>query len=117
MNNKIWHAVEVEIARVGETAATVQLWAFNTTGVEISEDVKNPDFITLRAYFNSAPDIEKLRERILRDLKLIYFLFFSLFVFRFTSLFRASESTSTLVYEPIAICLRMLICFSFLGDQ
>ena len=71
MSDKIWYAVEVEIARVGETAATTQLWAFNTTGVEISEDANNPDFITLRAYFNSAPDTEKIREQILRNLKLI----------------------------------------------
>ena len=54
MSNMVWHCVEVEIARVGETAATTQLWALNTTGVEISEDANNPDFVTLRAYFNSA---------------------------------------------------------------
>lgn len=68
---KIWHAVEVEIARVGETAATTQLWAFNTTGVEISEDINSPDFITLRAYFDAPPDTEKIRAQILRNLKLI----------------------------------------------
>ncbi len=66
---KIWHAVEVEIARVGETAATTQLWAMNTTGVEVSEDAS--DFVTLRAYFDTEPDIEKLRQNILNNLRLI----------------------------------------------
>lgn len=69
MNMKVWHAVEVEIARVGETAATAQLWAMNTTGLEVSEDAS--DFVTLRAYFDSAPDVEKLRQNILNNLKLI----------------------------------------------
>ncbi|MCI0337446.1 MAG: 50S ribosomal protein L11 methyltransferase [Acidobacteria bacterium] len=69
MISKVWHAVEVEIARVAETAATTQLWAFGTTGIEVSED--SSDFITLRAYFESAPDIEKMREQIVRGLNLI----------------------------------------------
>ncbi|HMV49315.1 MAG TPA: 50S ribosomal protein L11 methyltransferase [Blastocatellia bacterium] len=69
MSTKIWHAVEVEIARVAETAATTQLWTLNTTGVEVSEDAS--DFVTLRAYFDAAPDVEKLRSEILRHLKLI----------------------------------------------
>ena len=69
MSTKIWHAVEVEIARVGETAATTQLWAMNTTGVEVSEDAS--DFVTLRAYFDTEPDVEKLRQQILNNLRLI----------------------------------------------
>jgi ribosomal protein L11 methyltransferase len=69
MNMKIWHAVEVEIARVGETAATTQLWAMNTTGLEVSEDAA--DFVTLRAYFDAAPDVDKLRQNILNSLKLV----------------------------------------------
>ncbi len=69
MNTKVWHAVEVEIARVGETAATTQLWAMNTTGVEVSEDAS--DFVTLRAYFDTEPDVEKLRQNILNNLRLI----------------------------------------------
>lgn len=69
MNTKVWHAVEVEIARVAETAATTQLWTFNTTGLEVSED--SSDFVTLRAYFDVAPDVEKLRQQILHHLKLI----------------------------------------------
>jgi ribosomal protein L11 methyltransferase len=68
MNNKIWHAVEIEIARVAETAATTQLWAFGTTGIEFSEEPS--DFITLRAYFESTPDLENLRAQILRGLNL-----------------------------------------------
>ncbi len=67
MNMKIWHAIEVEIARVGEAAATAQLWAMNTTGVEVSEDAS--DFVTLRAYFDTEPDVEKLRQQILTNLK------------------------------------------------
>jgi hypothetical protein len=36
---KVWHSIEVEIARVAEsTAATTQLWAHQTTGFEVSED-------------------------------------------------------------------------------
>lgn len=69
MNTKIWYAVEVEIAKVAETAATAQLWAMNTTGLEVSEDTS--DFVTLRAYFDSAPDVEKLRQNILNNLRLI----------------------------------------------
>ena len=69
MNSKIWYSVEVEIARVGETAATTQLWAMNTTGVEVSEDAS--DFVILRAYFDTEPDVEKLRQNILNNLRLI----------------------------------------------
>jgi ribosomal protein L11 methyltransferase len=67
---KIWHAIEVEIARVGETAAATQLWAFGTTGIEVSEDKHQPDWLTLRAYFEQAPDEAGLREQILRTLRL-----------------------------------------------
>jgi len=118
MNDKIWHAVEVEIARVGETAATTQLWSFNTTGVEISEDINNPDFITLRAYFSAAPDIEKLREQILRNLKLIDLPEFALR--GITSLTVADQDWLAewkKGYEPIAIGRRLLICPSWKRDQ
>jgi ribosomal protein L11 methyltransferase len=118
MSDKIWHAVEVEIARVGETAATTQLWAFNTTGVEISEDANNPDFITLRAYFNSAPDTEKLREQILRNLKLIDLPEFALRGIR--NLTVADQDWLAewkKGYEPIAIGRSMLICPSWRLDQ
>jgi ribosomal protein L11 methyltransferase len=118
MSDKIWYAVEVEIARVGETAATTQLWAFNTTGVEISEDANNPDFITLRAYFNSAPDDEKLREQILRNLKLIDLPEFALRGIR--SLTVADQDWLAewkKGYEPIAIGRGLLICPSWRLDQ
>jgi ribosomal protein L11 methyltransferase len=118
MSDKIWYAVEVEIARVGETAATTQLWAFNTTGVEISEDANSPDFITLRAYFNSAPDAEKLREQILRDLKLIDLPEFALRGIR--SLTVADQDWLAewkKGYEPIAIGRRLLVCPSWRLDQ
>src|SRR5215510_3203307 len=118
MNDKIWHAVEVEIARVGETAATTQLWSFNTTGVEISEDINNPDFITLRAYFSAAPDIEKLREQILRNLKLIDLPEFALR--GITSLTVADQDWLAewkKGYEPIAVGQSLLVCPSGKRDQ
>lgn len=118
LSDKIWHAVEVEIARVGETAATTQLWAFNTTGVEISEDINNPDFITLRAYFDTAPDTEKIREQILRNLTLIDLPEFALRGIK--SLTIADQDWLAewkKGYEPIAIGQRLLICPSWKRDQ
>ena len=67
---KIWHAIEIEIARVGETAAATQLWAFGTTGIEVSEDKSQPEWLTLRAYFENQPDEARLREQIVRSLRL-----------------------------------------------
>ncbi|HEY6399791.1 MAG TPA: 50S ribosomal protein L11 methyltransferase [Blastocatellia bacterium] len=118
MSDKIWYAVEVEIARVGETAATTQLWAFNTTGVEISEDANNPDFITLRAYFNSAPDAENLRRQILRNLKLMDLPEFALRGIR--NLTVADQDWLAewkKGYEPIAIGQSLLVCPSWRLDQ
>src|SRR5262245_54446875 len=118
MSDKIWYAVEVEIARVGETAATTQLWAFNTTGVEISEDANNPDFVTLRAYFNSAPDTEKLRERILRNLKLIGLPEFALRGIKTLTIADQDWLAEWKKgYEPIAIGQSLLICPSWRRDQ
>src|SRR5262249_41297716 len=115
---KIWHSIEVEIARVGETAATTQLWAFNTTGVEVSEDPGKPDFVTLRAYFDTAPDLEKLRDQILRGLKLIELPDFAL---------RRIEAHTVADqdwlaewkkgYEPVVIGQRLLIAPSWKRDQ
>lgn len=114
MSNKLWHSVEIDIARVGETAATTQLWALGTTGVEISEDPAQPDFITLRAYFDAAPDLKKLRAQIVRQLKQLELPEFAL---------RNIESTTIadqdwLVewkkgYEPITIGQRLLIAPSW----
>jgi ribosomal protein L11 methyltransferase len=115
---KIWHAVEVEIARVGETAATTQLWASNTTGVELSEDKDRPDFITLRAYFNIAPDTEKLRAQILRHLKLIDLPEFALRGIK--SLTIADQDWLAewkKGYEPVVVGQRLLICPSWKRDQ
>jgi ribosomal protein L11 methyltransferase len=118
MSDKIWYAVEVEIARVGETAATTQLWAFNTTGVEISEDANNPDFITLRAYFNSPPDTERLREQILRNLKLIDLPEFALRgIKNMTVADQDWLAEWKKGYEPIAIGHSLLICPSWRLDQ
>jgi ribosomal protein L11 methyltransferase len=65
---KVWHAVEVHLARVAETPITAQLWSANTTGLEISEDL--PEAITMRAYFDAAPDLEQLQANIHRALRL-----------------------------------------------
>lgn len=65
---KVWHAIEIQIARVAETLVTAQLWTANTTGLEISEDT--PEAITMRAYFESAPELEKLTSNIHRGLRL-----------------------------------------------
>jgi ribosomal protein L11 methyltransferase len=67
---KNWYALEIEIARVAETAATTQLWAGGTTGIEYSEDPSS-DLITLRAYFDLAPDMEKIRAGIVHSLQLM----------------------------------------------
>ncbi|MGE0883468.1 MAG: 50S ribosomal protein L11 methyltransferase [Blastocatellales bacterium] len=116
MTNKIWHAVEVEIARVAETAATTQLWTMNTTGVEVSEDAS--DFVTLRAYFDAAPDIEKLREQILSHLKLIDLPDFALR--RIESMTIADQdwlSEWKKGWEPMPIGQRLMICPSWKLDQ
>lgn len=65
---KVWHAVELQISRVAETPVTTQLWSASTTGLEISEDT--PETITMRAYFEAAPDLEKLTANIHRGLRL-----------------------------------------------
>ncbi|QQS48737.1 MAG: 50S ribosomal protein L11 methyltransferase [Acidobacteriota bacterium] len=64
---KIWHAVEIEIARVGESAATAQLWAHGTTGIEVSEETS--DFVVLRAWFDLTPDVSRMQEEIIASLR------------------------------------------------
>ncbi|MFN0085626.1 MAG: 50S ribosomal protein L11 methyltransferase [Blastocatellia bacterium] len=115
---KIWHAIEVEIARVGETAATTQLWAFNSTGLEVSEDPAAPDFITLRAYYNEAPDAGKLRDRIVRGLKLIDLPEFALR--RVESMTVADQDWLAewkKGWEPVVIGERLMICPSWKREQ
>src|SRR5262245_6053381 len=111
---KQWHAIEIEIARVGETAATTQLWALNTTGVEVSEDPNKTDFVTLRAYFDAPPDVKELRQKIVRSLKLIDLPDFALRRIEAFSI----EDQDWLAewkkgYEPIEIGKRLLICPSW----
>jgi ribosomal protein L11 methyltransferase len=65
---KVWHALEITISRVAESAVTAQLWNANTMGLEISEDT--PEAITLRAYFEAPPEVEKLQANISRALRL-----------------------------------------------
>ncbi|MGH9841050.1 MAG: 50S ribosomal protein L11 methyltransferase [Blastocatellia bacterium] len=118
MTTKTWHAVEVEIARVGETAATTQLWAFNTTGIEVSEDQKQTDFVTLRAYFDAAPDIPKLRQQIVRGLKLIDLPDFALR--RVEALTIADQDWLAewkKGWEPIRIGEKLMICPSWKRKQ
>ncbi len=67
---KVWHAVEVEIAKAAEQAVTPQLWNAGTTGIEVSEDA--PDRLTLRAYFAAAPDVATLRGEIERALGFLH---------------------------------------------
>jgi ribosomal protein L11 methyltransferase len=112
MSDKLWHSVEVEIARVGETAATTQLWALGTTGVEISED--QSDFVTLRAYFDTAPDVEKLRRQILQHLKLIDLPAFALRDIKSTTVADQDWLTEWKKgYEPVTIGQRLLIAPSW----
>lgn len=116
MNTKVWHAIEVEIARVAETAATAQLWALNTTGLEVSED--STDFVTLRAYFDAAPDIGNLREQILTNLKAINLPDFALR--RVEAMTVADQdwlSEWKKGWEPLVIGQRLLIAPSWKLDQ
>jgi ribosomal protein L11 methyltransferase len=116
MSTKVWHAVEVEIARVAETAATAQLWALNTTGIEVSEDAS--DFITLRAYFDAAPDTAKLREQILQNLKTINLPDFALR--RVEAMTVADQDWLTewkKGWEPLVVGEQLLIAPSWKLDQ
>ncbi len=116
MSTKVWHAVEVEIARVAETAATTQLWTLNTTGIEVSEDAS--DFVTLRAYFDTAPEIEKLRQQILQQLKQIGLPEFALR--RVESMTVADQdwmSEWKKGWEPLVIGQRLLVAPSWKLDQ
>ena len=65
---KIWHSLELEIARTAEQVVSAQLWLAGTTGIEISED--GPEAITFRAYFDEAQDTSRLKEQILESLTL-----------------------------------------------
>lgn len=59
---KVWHALELEIARTAEAVITAHLWTTGTTGIEISEDA--PQTITLRAWYDARPDENAIREQL-----------------------------------------------------
>jgi ribosomal protein L11 methyltransferase len=116
VDKKLWHAVEIRIARIAETAATTQLWAFGTTGIEFSEEPS--DFITLRAYFESAPDMEKLRDQINRGLNLIGLPDTSLSEIKSLSIADQDWLAEWKKgYEPIEIGGRLLIAPSWKADK
>jgi ribosomal protein L11 methyltransferase len=113
---KVWQAIELEIARVAEAAAASQLWAAGTTGIEISED--SPEVITLRAYFDAAPDAGKLRAQIVRALRLCDLPEMALRELR--SLTVADQDWLAewkKGYEPVAIGQRLLITPSWKREQ
>lgn len=113
---KVWHAVEIEIARVGESAATAQLWTFGTTGLEVSED--SSDFVTLRAYFDLAPDIAKMRQEIIASLQQLNLPDSGLR--RVDSLTIADQDWLAewkKGYEPVEIGNRMIVSPSWKRDQ
>ncbi len=64
---KVWHALELEMARAAEPVIAGQLWLAGTTGIEVSED--GPDFITLRAWFDLRQDPEVMRGQLEKSLQ------------------------------------------------
>lgn len=116
MNNRIWHAIEVEIDRIGETAATTQLWLSGTTGLEVSED--SPATITLRAYFDSKPDVAKLRNDIVRCLTLSELSEASLKRLDYIAVADQDWLAEWKKgYEPVEIGNKILICPSWKRDE
>ena len=113
---KVWHALELEIARVAETAVASQLWTAGTTGIEVSEDT--PEVITLRAYFNAAPDVEKVRAQLVRALRLCDLP--EAAIRQLNSLTVADQDWLAewkKGYEPIEIGRRLLVTPSWKRDQ
>lgn len=113
---KIWHAVEIEIARAGESAATAQLWARGTTGLEVSEE--SGDLVTLRAYFDAAPDTGSMRDEIVASLRQLNLPETSLR--RIESLTIADQDWLAewkKGYEPVEIGRRLLVSPSWKRDQ
>ena len=113
---KVWHALELEIARDAEAAVTGQLWISGTTGIEISEDV--PELITLRAWFTGPPDEARVRAQVERAIDLADLPAQAL---------RAMKSVTIAdedwllewkkSYEPIAIGERLLVTPSWKHDE
>lgn len=115
---KVWHSIEVEIARAAESAATTQLWAHQTTGFEVSEDPARPDEITLRAYFDTPPDAAAIRAAILHELG--HQGVPSTALHRVESLTIADQDWLAewkKGYEPVEIGERLLICPSWKREK
>ena len=113
---KVWHAIEVEMARVAETAVAGQLWAAGTTGIEVSEDA--PERITLRAYFDRAPEVERVRAQIGRALRLADLP--EAAVRRLEALTVADQDWLAewkKGYEPVAVGERLLVTPSWKRDR
>ena len=111
---KVWHALEVEIERQAETAATTHLWAHHTTGIEVSVDVEGREMVVLRAYFDLPPDAEVMRGEILQGLAHMGIPAAALH--RLESLTVADQDWLAewkKGYEPIAIGRRIMICPSW----
>ncbi len=113
---KVWHALEVELDKAAEQAVTPQLWNAGTTGIEVSED--SPQQITLRAYFDSAPDIEKIRAEIVRALGFISLPEAALH--RINTMTIADQDWLTewkKGYEPVEVGARLLVTPSWKREQ
>jgi ribosomal protein L11 methyltransferase len=67
---KLWHALDLTFAKAAESAITPQLWNAGTTGLEVSED--QADLVTMRAYFDAAPDAAKLTDDIHKALEFLH---------------------------------------------
>ena len=113
---KIWHALDLEIAKAAEQAVTPQLWNAGTTGIEVSEDA--PDRLALRAYFDVAPEVEKVRASIQHALS-----FLSLPATALYSLNAITVADQDWLaewkkgYEPVEIGARLLITPSWKRAQ
>lgn len=111
---KVWHSLEIEIARVAESAAATQLWAHQTTGIEVSEDPAQPEKVVLRAYFDAAPDHEAIRREILHGLTHLALPESALI--RIDALTIADQDWLAewkKGYEPVPIGERLIICPSW----
>lgn len=64
---KVWHALELEIARAAEPVIAGQLWLAGTTGIEVSED--DAEFITLRAWFDIRQEADVVRGQLENSLQ------------------------------------------------
>ena len=114
MAMKVWHTLEIEIARTAESVATAELWAHQTTGIEVSEDPSHPEAVTLRAYFDLAPDVGVIHREILEGLARLGLPETALA--RVDSLTIADQDWMAewkKGYEPVAIGERLLICPSW----